>query len=72
VRPPGAEGPVSSEDWQADGLRHDCTWRSTTSPSRYRALPGGVFRTTLSLAVADENLAGLGVYQQRSTAAVVR
>jgi hypothetical protein len=31
-----------------------------------------VFRTTLSLAVADENLAGLGVYQQRSTAAVVR
>jgi len=35
-------------------------------PRRYRALPGGTYRTTLSLAAADEHLAGLGVYQQRT------
>lgn len=36
-------------------------------PRRYRPLPGGVHRATLSLAAADEHLAGLGVYQQHAT-----
>lgn len=36
-------------------------------PRRYRPLAGGAYRSTLSLAAADEHLAGLGVYQQRAT-----